>query len=1488
MKRLLKWFGIVLTVPVALFLVLACLLYVPGVQDFAVRRAASYASEQTGLDISLSRLRLRFPLDVELSGLVVCDASGDTLVAARSALVDLDFSQVLHQRLGLDAVSLTGARLDTKDWIAGTVIRGQLASFMLKDDVDLRGERVALRAVEASGLDLDITQRDTTTLEDTSTTVIPWQIDIERVEVRDARVRFATAGDSLSVRTAVGLLSATQGRADLLNQRYTVERCLLEADTLAVHLSPTTEALALGALALTTEHVDFNGALGHLALPAIGLRTAASRLQAAVDMDFRALKAGQGGGLTVGVQTDLSRQDFLGLAGGWLPAAFTNAYPDRPLHLQLTAEGNTDTLALRRLEASLPGSFYVDAQGALQNLLDSAGVAASVDFNVETKDLTWVRPLAGGALDGFNLPPMHLSGTAKADGPRYGMDVVLRTAGGLVALKGNVDTRGDLAYDAQAKVSHLNVRHFLPRDSVGRMSLVAKVEGRGTDLLARRTRLFADAEVSQLEYGHWNLTGLEAAVRIGEGRGHLTARSDNDLLTATADIDALLARRTDLTFALDLSRADLQALGLTEKPMKTSVCLHLDGSTDLARRHEVAGTVSDIVLLSADSLFRLTDINLEATLHPDTTHLRLSSGDLLVTANGRTGYDRLMEQLEHFTAELNRQKEERRIDTEALARRLPQIDLHIQSGKNNPVHGSIGMLGYDYESVHLDLNLDPMVGINGGGHIHHLNTGSVLLDTIQWHTYQDSTGVKMDARVHNGRRNPQFSFDARLNACLLPSGAGANLVYLDERGRKGVDLGLVATVEEDGLRLHLDPLDPVIAYRTFHLNDSNYVLLGKKNRVEADIDLLADDGTGLQIYSTPNEEALQDLSLAVRRLNLGELTSVLPYAPRLTGFLHGDAHLIQTEEHTSVSTDLTADDLTYEQATIGQLGLQAVYLPNADGSHFVDGSLLQTGMPVVTFTGTYAPEGDGLDIDAQLQRLPFSLANGFFPDGMARLEGVAIGQLHVGGSTQRPLVDGMIATSGLRVISDMYSLNLRFEDDSIRVAASDLQLDRINVFSVGENPFVIDGSLHFADLERIRVDATMAATDFQLINAKRTSKSLAYGKVFVDFNAMLRGTLDNLQVFGRLKMLGDTDVTYVLADSPLSAEDQLAGLVEFVDFADSTRVEPQQVARPQNLRVNLSVQIDDAAQVHCILSPDQSSYVDLEGGGDLMLTYSPDKDLQLNGRYTVNSGTIKYTMMVIPLKEFIIKSGSYVEFRGPLLNPALNLTATERLRTTVTENGQPRSVNFDVGMDITQTLENLGLEFTLEAPEDMSIQNDLTTMSAEQRGRVAVTMLATGMYITDSGAASGGGFTGQNALNALLQSQVSNIVGKALKSVDVSVGMEQGTSAVGTTTTDYSFRFAKRFWGNRISVIVGGKVSTGQDAVNTGETIIDNVSIEYRLDKSATRYVNLFYDKNYESLLDGEVTEMGGGLVLRKKTNRLGELFMFKKKEQAGNFPTKR
>ncbi len=1438
MKRLLKWTAVVVTLPFVLVALLVLLFYLPPVQDFVVRWLATYASEQTGYDIHVERLRITPLLDLDVKDLVVCDGEGDTLIAACGAVIDLDFSEVMDQRIGLEGLTLSDAVVNTKEMIASVVVNGRLQELKARDGIDLRSHRLALDEVTARGVDADVVLRDTT-LEDTTTSEpVDWQICIARIAIDESHARLMLADSTV-----------------------------LELDSFA--LAADSMALDLGA--------------EHLQVPKVMLRTPSSGIAAEVDMDFKAFVSGAGGTMDIDLHTTFSKGDILRLVRSYLPDGFAEAYPDKPLGVGISLNGNIDSVAFRHVDVTLPGSLLLDARGDMINLLDSAARQGSVSFNLQTEDIDWVRGLTGGSLDGIRLVPILLSGLADIDGPRYSVKSELREGEGLLMLDGYVDTAGQLDYDAKVKVSNVQLRHFLPHLATGTLTATATLSGTGTDLMSSSTRLEAHVGIEQLTYDHFDLRGttLAAKVERGHGTAHLTA--DNALLVMAADVEAHFNRTIALTLAADISQADLLGLGIVDHPLKTSMKLHIGGSTDMKHEHRLEGEINDIVVMPYDSIFYPEDITLNALLLRDSTNVHITSGDLELRLRGHVGYDKLLTQLNHFTDELNRQITDRRFDLLALTQRLPQLDLRVTSGQENPLHDIAASMGYDFEALRIGLRLDPVTGINGGGRIYALHTGAILLDTIGLHAYQDSTNVRFDARIHNNKRNPQISFQARLNAYLNTDGlAGADILYYDDRGRKGVDLGLSAKFTEEGYLFHLDPLTPIIAFRNFRLNADNFVMLGKGNRVEANVDLLADDGTGVHLYSSPNDEALQDLTVSINHLNLGELMTVLPYAPRLGGFLQGDAHLIQTSEHLSVAADINVDELRYESADFGQVGVQAVYLPNADGSHFIDGSLLQTGMPVASFTGTYAPKGseDHLDVDATLDRLPFSLLNGFLPNAVARLEGVAIGAVHVGGTTSKPLVDGELQTVGLKCISASYGLNLRFADSRMPITGSSLDFNQLKVYSTNDSPFTLDGSINFANLDRIRVDATMTAKDFELINAKKTTKSLAYGNAFVDFNANIQGTLDNLRVMGRLKLLGNTDLTYVLTDSPLTVEDQLDNLVEFVDFTDSTFVATEERAKPQHINLVMGIEIEEVAQLHCLLSPDGSSYIDLEGGGELLMTYSPEKDLQLNGRYTVNTGTIKYTMMVIPLKEFQIKSGSYVEFRGPILNPALNITATERMRTTVTENQQPRSVNFDVGLSLTQTLENLGLEFTLDAPEDLTIKGELNAMSKEQRGRLALTMLATGMYINDAGANTSGGVTGQNALNAFLQGQISNITSKALKSIDLSVGLEQGTGATGGTTTDYSFRFAKRFWGNRISVIVGGKVSTGEDAQNTGESIIDNLSIEYRLDNSATRYVNLFYDKNYESILDGQVTEMGAGLVLRRKTNKLGELFLFKKKSE--------
>ena len=97
-KRRRRWWMWLIASPFLLFLLLIMMLYLPPVQRFAVDKASAFASQSTGLDITVGRLDLRFPLD-----LLVRDVSAvepetkDTLLSLERLKVELRLWKLLKK-----------------------------------------------------------------------------------------------------------------------------------------------------------------------------------------------------------------------------------------------------------------------------------------------------------------------------------------------------------------------------------------------------------------------------------------------------------------------------------------------------------------------------------------------------------------------------------------------------------------------------------------------------------------------------------------------------------------------------------------------------------------------------------------------------------------------------------------------------------------------------------------------------------------------------------------------------------------------------------------------------------------------------------------------------------------------------------------------------------------------------------------------------------------------------------------------------------------------------------------------------------------------------------------------------------------------------------------------------------------------------------------------------------------------------------------------
>ena len=1485
MKKFLKILSTTLGIIVLLPILLVVALYLPPVQNWAAHKAAEYASEKTGMQITIGRVGIAFPLDIDLEDLCAIQTP-DTLLSTGSVIVDLNFSHIREWRLGVDGIDIRSGKVNTLDLLDKLRVKGQLGLLHLDaDNIDFKQRHVTLNNALLDGSNILIAMRDTTIIDTTESKPIRWTIDVENVNVRNSYIAYHSANDTIVAKAAIR--SAVLGGGDILleNSRYNVGKLKLSVDSLFLSMMDSLgnkTCIRLPETNLTLKDLKLDTLHAHVGY--IDLKTrpsdksGGSYLRGSVDMDFNAFTPKENGHTMLDIDALLQKNDVMLIAGDYIPSGAARFYPSEPLKFRAMMEGNIDDMTIDTLRVNIPKVADIRADGVVRGVMNIDTMYARLDLEAATGNLTHLVRAAG--IKDVALPPMSLSADVKVDGHRYETDALLRQAKGRAHLKARLNA-DNMAYNAAAVVQGLNVRNFLPKMDIGTLSCTAKANGVGTDMMSKATRLKLIAALKQLRYGRYNITGVNLDALLKNGHGVLDVSSDNALLKANACAQANINRKiSDVDLSMDLNQIDFHALGITKDTLNASMIMHLDANSNLKDTHWAKASIQAMELVTADSVFRPMDLDLGLDMRPDTIHAWAEDGDMSLDFSSKDGLDRLLKKFDVFQKELLRQLDMHSLDQEALKAFLPDIKLHLNSGRTNPVGNIMRSLGYDMQQLTMDANVNPENGVNAHGYLFKLNTGAVCIDTIQLDIKHPEEGISMLARIKNGPKNRVVDFEAKLSAELTETGFDAGLVFLDAKGRKGIDLGLSIEGKDSVLYAHLRPLHPIIAYRNFTVNEDNYISIDQKNHVRADIDLLADDGTGLKLYSTPYSTALQDITLSLNHLNLTELSNVIPFMPKITGLLSGDAHLVKEEHQTTVSVDMNANQLTYEGTLLGNMGLNLVYLPNEDGSHYVDGILSHEEMQVAFLNGKYwEQDGEGnIEGEARLDRLPLNMVNGFIPNNMARLEGVALGNLDVHGTTSNPILTGQLATDSLHIISDPYSINLEIPDDTITIDHSRLSLNNLYAYAGGSrnNPLLLDGWVDFSNTDKIRLDMKVDAKDFNFMNAPKSRNATAYGKVYVDLNGRMYGTLQNLNIRGNLHVGGKTNVTYVLKDSPLTMDDQLHQLVTFTDFSDTTSVE-EPLEQEQSINMRIGISIDEATSVHCLLDENGNDKVDIEGGGDLTMTYNMLDGMQLFGRYTILSGNMNYSMVVVSLKDFQIAQGSYVEFNGDLEDPVLSISASEKKKVTVTENNVPRSVQFNVGMNVTRSLKDLGLEFTLEAPEDMSIQNQLTSMSTEDRGRAAVTMLATGMYVADMNQSSGGGgFNTTNALNSFLQGQLASITGKALSTIDIGFGIDNTQNSTGSTQTDYNFSFAKRFWGNRISVIVGGKVSSGTNAVNNGQSIIDNVSVEYRLDKSGTRYVKAFYNKNQESLLEGNIMVMGASLVLRRKTEKLGELFIFR------------
>ncbi len=1550
------------------------LLYSPWTQEKLCSAVNTHFSRLSGGgSMSLNSFKLRFPLRLELAGLLIKDSS-DTLIAARTLKADVSALPLFTGKAYIDEAILTGARYrmggpDSAMFM--TIAADSIA--LVPASVRLSDMNINLEKGLISGGRLSLFMKpDTSTTETKPSEPTKMSIDIDEIDLKDFTyvMRMMPTIDTLSAHIPQGKLN--KGSIDLYNQK--IKLCTFTANNLdARYIAPDSAAIAAsGPYPVTTETsdtpatkpwtitidsigIDSSHALyataGVTPLPgldfsyieadnlSLGLHDFYNQ-QSIVKLPLR-LSATERCGVSISASglidindsgilfknftlntpdgtdakfsgelgsgdltTDPNLPLALNLDGAFAPSDMSKMFPTfmpyfaaipsaDDIRLQIDAEGTSGNLDIANLDLRLNDCVSMEAHGNIVNMMQPEHLGGHIDIKGNIINVT---ALKNAALDPATaktiaIPPLTISGNIDmADGTVAGR-IGARTKDGNISMDGRWNSRLE-KYTASLKTNDFPVNAFMPLLGVGSVTASINADGRGYNPFKKSTVIDASLDISKAVYEKKTYTDIEGTAKLADGKADIELNSTNQAidfsLSAQGNLDGKVY---SWTANLDGRNIDLQALNFSNTPASIEISANATAEIGPGKNDIKAHiALTDLFFRQLEGTIALSDIDAHLDASDSLTNLTVTNRDLAANFSSDSSIDSLASRFSKASSILSGQMADLCLDVDTLAKTLPPFSIGIVAGRSNLINDILAP--YKMSIRHLSLNAVNDSSLTMDANIRRFATASMRLDSIYLTARQHADHLHLTAGIENNAGNMDPWHRIRLDGKIDGLDMSLAVHQQNLKGDTGFDIGLETSVEpaDSTITLHIKPFNPTIGYQKWDVNEDNFISYRLPDRhIDANLKMTGGNSS-LAILTehvpsaTGGDEGQEDLVVQLGNIHISDWISLNPFAPPIKGDINADMRLNSRDNMLIGKGSAGITNFFYGKQRADDFKADFDVTAGAGGLVHANAKLMVNGVPSITASGVLndSTSVSPLGLDLRVIRFPLSAANPFIPDGMAKLSGTLNGNLIVDGTTTHPVANGALAFDSTSVFLKMTGTPYSFSNDSISVRNSVVNFKDFKIKACNDNPLVIDGDVDLEDFTNMRINLGMKAQNMQIVNTNRLpSGADIYGKGFINLDAKAHGSMALMAIDADLALLSGTNVTYVLSDATSTIANRSASdVVKFVNFEDSTEVAGAEKITRSGMAMFLDAKltIEDGSIVTVDLAPTGNNKVQLQSNGTLSYSMTPLSAGRLVGRLNIDQGFVRYTPPFLGEKSFSFQNDSYVSFTGNMMNPNLNIHAYDIIKTNVTLEGQnSRMVNFNISLAVTGTLDHMNVVFDLSTLDDITIANELSSMTPQQRANQAMNLLLYGMYMGPGAQHSTGGAP-TGALFSFLESRINDWAANTIKGVDLSFGIDQYDRTVNGSTSSamtYSYQVSKSLFNDRFKIIVGGNYSSDANSdENFSQNLINDISFEYFLNAARTMYLRLFRHTGYESILEGEVTQTGVGFVYRRKLRRLGDMFL--------------
>jgi len=1272
-------------------------------QNWLARQVTGRLSRDLQTRISIDHVRFRFFNQMDLQGVLVEDQRRDTLLYAGSVQVRitdwffLKDKAVLHY-IGLENAVVHFNRTDSvwnyqflQHYFASSPDKKQSAGIAF----DL--EQVRLRQVS-------FVQRDAWSGSDLTASVRALDLDAEDISLSEKNIdirnislvdpvfstttyagKRGTPGDSTaSLPPGEGAWTFRVAKASIRNGRYRTN----DLQTVA------------RAGVFQTQHLDFTAINGNLA----NIGWAADTIRGQVDLSARErsglevkqLKAKTTFHSAAMIFDELLLKTNRSTIGNYFSMRYPNGMENfihdvvmegrfsdariasddiaffapetaswnRAISITGHVKGTVDDLSARDLEVWAGNKTYISGHVSIVGLPD----INKAFINLETEDLRTTYADAVNfipALRKVTTPDLRALSYLRFRGTYTGFlnDFVsygtIETPLGTLRTDLNVKTpaRGLPSYSGAIATSGFQLGRFLGNPQLGIVDFSGRVKGRGLEW--KNLDLNIDGLVRRFEYNGYTYRNINAhgVLRNRMFNGDFVMKDPY----ADVSISGLIDFREDVPLfnaRADIRKINLAALGFSKEPLELSGHFDLD-----LQGNSLATLLGNARIMNA------------TLLHNGN---RLSFDSLIVSSRYVDGLKILQARSNEFDATITGNFDLQGLPdafTLFLSRYYPS---YIRAPRNVVPQTFTFDITTGVVEDYIKL-IDPRLsGFNNSHLTGSLNTvaNTMTIDAdVPYFTYEQYqfsniqlkgsgnleklvlTGEVNDAVLSSTVRLPQTSFtiEAQDDVSEITVNTTANQTI------NQASLSARINTFSDGATIVFNPSSFILNGKNWSIEQGGELNFRTNTVVQGQL-LLKESQQEIQISTQPSAIGnWNDLHIALRNLNLGDLSPLLLPDNRLEGLLHGDIVIEDPQHKLNVTALLHTDELRLDNDSLGQVEARLAYNnrtgmltgegQNADPDHHIDFDL---SMDLKDTANTFQDR-----ISLHPRNFQLSILERFLGNLFSDIRGYLTGDIDILGEGASRDYIARARLSNARFKVNFTQVSYLIEDTDIELLRDRIVLDGIRLRDTLGNLATVRGNIRhqsFANLDYDIVVQTQS-NNMMLLQTGYNDNEQFYGLAKGSGTFVLTGPQNNMFMNIDIRA-SQTDSSYITLPPSRTQAGGQAGFM--VEKKYGTEMNPD-VLRGQatNLKYQITLAANPMVNMEVVLDELTGDIIRGRGTGILTLNSGTTTPLTINGRYEIEDGSYLFTFQSFFKKPFVLRRGAnnYIEWNGDPYKANINLEA---------------------------------------------------------------------------------------------------------------------------------------------------------------------------------------------------------------------------------------